>query len=654
MSTARDKHDGLSQGDTATLARAFAPWAARVHGRLALRLAIAGATVGLVAGALGAALAWWLGHGALRPWAAALGVAGALAGLGLARKKRWRDEEVALLLDRSLASDEAIATAVELARDGGNTAAFEEVCRHAVRALARPRPRAMGPRVFSAWHTLGPMLAVAIAWLSIIALPPPKAQAAPPAGSEEVTLEELAGLKEALALSQLEAADAAQRERLGAISERARVLQEKLREGMARRDAQAELAKLRDDVGAERRRLGDGEERQGLEAALGKLSRNESLDGARSALGDRDLTGFDEEMQKLADRLESADRQKALTLLEEAAEAAKQGKSERVAKALEEQKKLLEERGRRKDALKELAKAFGDGLSPEAQEALRGMEGSGADSQELARALGRALEGMSESDRQKLAQRLGEAAKKLDPNTSDAMPLSKEDAERMQKQLASPEGQKQLAEQLKEWANQPPKSEQAERERALGETEERLREGEESLQAPIPAPGGGERQGGDKPGGSDGSKGGNSGEGNDGSGKGKSGEGNDGSGKGKGGGGKDGAPVANGDPSRGDGSGGEQDGTGGPSRGGGRGNHGGETAKIDGASVRARAKAKLNPGAPNAGTTTGRTAGRAGETAKTGGTGRLGEVGPDEVAGVESMEVPREYREHVSRYFPAK
>jgi hypothetical protein len=47
----------------------------------------------------------------------------------------------------------------------------------------------------------------------------------------------------------------------------------------------------------------------------------------------------------------------------------------------------------------------------------------------------------------------------------------------------------------------------------------------------------------------------------------------------------------------------------------------------------------------------GRTAGREGDTANRQGTGALGKVGPSEVSGVDSNEVPEEYREQIGRYF---
>jgi hypothetical protein len=55
--------------------------------------------------------------------------------------------------------------------------------------------------------------------------------------------------------------------------------------------------------------------------------------------------------------------------------------------------------------------------------------------------------------------------------------------------------------------------------------------------------------------------------------------------------------------------------------------------------------------APGAGMSLGRAAGREGGTANRQGTGALGQVGPSEVSGVDSNEVPEEYREQIGRYF---
>jgi hypothetical protein len=425
-----------------------------------------------------------------------------------------------------------------------------------------------------------------------------------------VTLEEVEGLEEVIELSELDARDPAQKERLRELAGRAKKLREKLRKGMERREAQAEIARLKDDIAAERQSFGSGEERAGLEAAINKMQKNPELGEAQQALGDRDLTRFDEEMEKLANKLEASDREQAKKALEEAAEAARNAGAENVAKALEEQKKLLEERARRAEKLKELAEAFGEGLSPEAKKALEDMKqsGDGEAAEKLAEELGKALEGLSEEERKKLAEKLKQEAGKMNPDAGGSESMTKEQIEELQKKLSSPEGRKELAEQLKEWAIQPPKSGEAEREQELDDAGKGCQLAEKQLGMPMPQPGG-------KPGG------------------GKSGKQ----------GGKEGKQPG-GDDSEGEAKGG-------PGPGGEAGKHGGKTQKLPGDSLHSRANSKVNPGAPNPGVSLGRAPGREGDTANKRGTGVLGEVGPGEVGNVDKNEVPEEYREQVGRYF---
>src|SRR5690349_10933437 len=75
---------------------AFDRWSGRVRARLALRRVLTGAAVGLLVGAGGAAAAWHFRQGNLRPIAAVAGIAGAAVGFGVARRRRWRDADVAL------------------------------------------------------------------------------------------------------------------------------------------------------------------------------------------------------------------------------------------------------------------------------------------------------------------------------------------------------------------------------------------------------------------------------------------------------------------------------------------------------------------------------------------------------------------------------
>ncbi len=602
------------------LAPVFAPWAKRVRARLAARRVLAGA-----------ALCWWMRVGALRPWAASLGLLGGALGAWAAQRKRWTDEAVALYLDRKLEANEAIATGIELETTNTDepAAAQAAVIDQALTALNAAPPKGVWPRVWRIWHAAMPFALAAITWLSLVSLPPAPPQPPPPPGSEIVSFEDVDGLDKLIELRKLDAVDEAQRKRLDQIAKRADKLRAELRKGMQRREAQAKIAQLRDALAAERQRLGTGKRRQGLEAALGKMAANQQLREAQKALGDRDLTRFDREMAKLANKLEASDREKAKQALEEAAKAAKKNGAPDVAKALREQKKLMEQRAKRAEQLRQLAKALGEGLSKEAKEALRDAQRSGSKSSQrrLADALGKALEKLSEADRKKLAEKLKEYAKQLDPDASGGSRMSKEQAEQLQKNLSTPEGQKQLAEQMKRWANQPsPKSGASKREKGLGDAEKGLNDAQKQLGAPpmpLPMPGG--PGAGNKPG--SGPQGGKPGSGPQG-----------------------GKPGGN-NPGNTPGGANKPGGAGGPGPGGGPGKHDGMTKKVDGDDLRAQAKTRLNSGAPNPRTIMGRTAGGAPETANKSSGGVLGRVGPGQVSGMDGTNIPEEYRQQVRRYY---
>src|SRR5690606_25536434 len=151
------------------------------------------------------------------------------------------DGDVALYLDRKLASDEAIATAVSLDDDAPARAV---VIQQATDALDRDPPRGVWPRVWRLWHLTSIAAAAAIAWLGIVQLPPPPAAPPPPPGTGIVTIEDLEGLDEVIELANVDPKDEGQRQRLKDISERAKRLREQLREGMEKRAAQEELARL--------------------------------------------------------------------------------------------------------------------------------------------------------------------------------------------------------------------------------------------------------------------------------------------------------------------------------------------------------------------------------------------------------------------------
>jgi hypothetical protein len=320
---------------------------------------------------------------------------------------------------------------------------------------------------------------------------------------------------------------------------------------------------------------------------------------AAKALGEGDLTAFDNEMQKLANRAEQQSRDVAKEALKEAIRVAKERGAEDVAKSLEEQEKLFGERENGAEAMRELAEALKGELSEEAKKDLEefGESGSSEAQKRLSDALGEVMKGLSEEERKRLAENL----KKRAAESGQANPMTKEQLEEMARRMATPEGQKELEEQLKELARQDP-SKEAEREQGLGEAERGGAECQRQLGVPAPSEGApGPGKGGNKPGG-DGKK---------------------------------------------------QAGQGGPGskRDDGKGDHGGQTAPVEAPELRSKANAKINPGTPMQGTTIGRAPGRAGETANQRGSGALGTVGPTELGGVERSDVPQEYREHVGRYF---
>lgn len=596
---------------------AFARWSRRVRRRLALRIVLTGAAAGLALGAVGAAAAWKLGRGELRPWAAAGGLLGAAAGAAVARRRRWPDASVALYLDGRLGSDEAIATAVELDRAEGSEPARAVVIAQAARALDGATAEQVRAPLWRPWHAAVPLAAAAIGYLTWIPLPPAPAAPPSPPGVEQVKVADLAGLEKILKLADVSARDDAQRDRLKALAEDAKKLREKLRSGVEKREAQADIARLRDALTAERLSLGEGQERQGMESALGKLGEDPDLRSAAKALGDRDLVAFDEEMERLANKLEKQDREQAKRTLKEAQEAAKKAGAPNVARALEEQQRRLEEQGRRTEKLKELARALGEGLGEEGRQALGalGQSGRGEDAQKLAESLEKALGGLSEQERKQLAENLKKQAAQA-PEGAPGEGPSKQEMKELAEQLGSPEGQQQLGEQLKEMAQAPAAgSEEGERQKALDGAQEGAGEAEGQLgPRPMPVPVAG--------------------------GKGAQGQSGQNGGPGKGGdkGGKNGSGAMPGH-----------------SEGGGPGEHGGQTGAVaGGGEMKSRASAKINPGTPMPGMVMGRAAGRPGESANVQGEGALGGVASDEVGAVERSEVPEEYREQVGRYFQPK
>lgn len=591
----------------------FDRWARRVRARLALRHVLTGAAAGLVVGAAASAALWQTRHGTLRPLGAAAGLLGAAAGVAVAKRKRFSDGDIALYLDARLDADETISTAVELDRkpDGGDDSARAVVVSQAVGVLTKATPKQVRAPLYRPWHAALPIAAAAIGWISVAPLPPAPGAGKTPPGADKVQLAKVEGLEKIIKLAEMNARDDAQRERLKKLAEEAKKLREKLKDGAEKREALADLAKIKDGIQAEKLSLGDGEQRQGMESALGKLGENPDLKDAKKALGDRDLVTLDDEMERLANKLEKGDRDRALKTLEEAAEAAKKNGAPGVAKALEEQKKRLAEQGAKNDKLRELAKELGDALGDEGKEALRelGKSGDPKAEQKLAKKLDEALGKLTPEQRKKLAENLKKKMKEAPDGDFGPSP-SKKQLKDLADQLDTPEGQKQLEDELRKMAEDAPEgSEEGNRQKGLGDAEDGAGEAEKQMGGgmPMPIP-------------------------VEGPGMGKAGKGPSGKGKDPKGSAESGHSSSGGDG----------------------GDHKGITGVIEGGGVKARANAKLNKAQSMPGTVLGRTTGKAGETANVAGAGALGNAAPSEIGGIERSDVPEEYREQVGRYFQPK
>jgi hypothetical protein len=590
---------GSAQSD---FQRGFGALARRVHRRHALRRALTGAAVGLALGALGALGLWGLRLGQLRPFAAGLGVIGAGVGAFVATRRRWSDTHVALYLDARLGTDETVTTA--LSAKSANSAeepALALVVERAASLLGSANPAQVKPRVWARVHALLPLGAAAIIGISWLPLPKAPAVVAAPPGAGTVRSDNLKGLEKIEALDHLPGRTPEQDARLKALAEQAKKLRENLAKGLEKREALSEIAKLRDGIAAERLKLGDQQNRPGLDAALRSFNKSPSLRDAQKALGNGDLTAFDDEMQKLANRAEMSDRQAAKEALEQAAKEAREKGAKGLADALDAERRLFDKREAHAEVLRDFAKGLKSKLSPEAQEDLKefGRSGNPAAEQRLSDALEQALEGLSPEERQRLQERM---QKQLEDADGDASPMSKKQLEEMAKKLSTEEGVEALKKQLQEMAKPDP-SDDSKREQGLGDADRGGSAAERGLGAvPIPMDGEGS--------------------------PGESGTGDRG---------KDGKSDGSGGP-------GSQHDTG-------AGAHAGSTPEVAGKELRSKAEAQLQAGAPMHGATLGRAPARAGETANEVGTGSLGTAQQTEVGAVDHSDIPEEYREQVGRYF---
>jgi hypothetical protein len=613
----------------------FDRWARRVRGRLALRQALTGAAVGLVLSVALAALGWKTRHGEVRALAPILGAAGLVAGLIAARRTRWSDEDVALYLDQRLDTEETIATAVELQNQSSDNASATRavVVTKATAALTTGAFSKARPRLLKPIHALLPLATAGLVVLARVPLPEAKASAEPP-GTTKVQIAQVEGLDKIAQLARVQARDEAQRERLDKISKDAEKLKEELLKGMEKRDAQDKIARLREAISEERLSLGNGEKRAGLESAVSKLEENDLTKRAGKALGDHDLEAVDEEMERIANEREHADRELAKKSLEQAADAAKKNGAPDVAKALEDEKKAMEKREGRSDKLRDLADAMqgtpgGDEIKSESEALDR--KGSDAAAKKLAESMSKALEKLTPEERKRLAEKLKEMSKKKGATSADSQQMKD-----LADDLSTLEGQKKLEEQLKDMAKDDDESSESKRQKSLDDAEQ----GAEGAEGDIGKHG--------KPG-----ENGQPGQGPKGQqGQGQQGQGQDGpQGNGQG---QQGVPMpnsANGGSNGGNNKGGQK-GTGGHgSHDEGTVDHRGNSGVVDANTLKSRAHGPLNKGQAMPGSITTFVPGKAGGTANTRGTGDLRVVGPSEVDGVERSDVPEEYREHVRQYF---
>ncbi len=600
----------------------FRGHAAAVRTRLALRTVFFGATAGLVASVPLATAAWAGFHGPWVPLPLGLGLLGAATGALAAWHARWSDHSVALFLDARLGTHEAIATAVGLSARAGLTdptapPALETVVRTADEALRRASSAVL-PRTLRWAHLAGPVsvaAVLALAWLPR-AMPSHVHGPVTP-GVLQVQLDAVPGLSSVERLRELTPRSEAQRQRLERIADQARALREQLAAGMEQRRALDALQHLREALAAERQSLGAGVENRGLQAAAGQLSRA-GMESAAGALAALDLAALDQAMEHLANAREAADRRRAHEALQAAADAAAQAGAPGVADALRQEDSLLRGREARNELLRRLAEQLGS--DPEVRRAAEHLDRERSDgaARELAQTLERALQGLSPAERERLAQRMRDAARHarqgsqagaMEPGAGGTpQTMSAEEMERA----------------LREMANSDPSADGPGDPSGIAAG---MAAGGWTIPIPMMGPGGG-MPGAGAPGesspravqqGLDQAMGG--------------------------------ADMARNQMGGGGQQGNGGNGGNGPSRGGGAGGHEGRTAAVNGDPLRARARAPMNRGAPMPGGVATLAPGRAGAVSRVMRTGDLRSAGPEEIHGVDRSDIPAEYRDQVRAYF---
>ncbi len=618
--------------DRMRLESAFAPWRARVQRRIVSRGVLDGLTAGAALGSAStAALAVTHAadaHAALKLTGVALVLGGLAVGWFVGLRRRWSDEWIAMYVDGAEGDPETVTSAITLGRDASRPLIDE-----AIGVLTRSRRPP--PRTLRRLHALAALGLVGTAAIFAVR---PRSLAAPPqpVGSDVVKLEGAAGLDRIAEVEKLPARDEDQKKRLGEIAREARELKQKLLAGTPRREALAKLKDLRDRLENERKSLGAGDKQPGLDAAREALKAN-GFPGLGDALEDRDMAGFDEMMERIANAREESDRERAREALEKAIEAAKRQKAADVARELERQKDKLDKRGDKADVLRELADAL-KGTPGDPGQKGKSFDRSGSDgaARELADALRKGLEKLTPEERKRLAERMKERAEQ----GGEGGKMSGRQKKRLRDladKLKTPEGQKELEERLKREAAEDPED-------GEGQDERRRQRGLEDGE-----------DGADDTGDQLGDEGkGKDGKGKDG--KGKDGKGKDGKGKDGKGSGKDGKPGTGDGDGEGDGlsmqlPGGDPSDAQGGTGGGGDGKHDGKSKRVDAESLRAKAKGVGAHGTPLPGGSIERSAGSDGATAGVKGTGDLKGAAADQVSAVDRPEIPEGIRRQVKSYF---
>jgi hypothetical protein len=575
-----------------TLNRAGAPIRARLVGRRLL----AGLGLGLVGGATLAGVAYWLRIEPRPAIVAAASGLGLAVGAWVARARQLSLHELSLYLDHKLGTKEAISTALSF-QSGAEDQDSDTVSLLVARAETALREMDLAkaaPRFWSKLHASLPVGAALSAAVCLVDPRPSPPVPSPPPHTEQVDESVAAELERVLdTLEKVTPRDPAQEKRLDALAEKARTLKEKVRKGASKRDVQSELAELSRGVLAEKLSFGDGAERAGLESALEELG-EPSLQGAKEALEDRDLTELDAEMSRLANELEKESRAKARKALEDAAKAAREQGAPGVAENLEEQAKKLEERGRQADALKQAAKQLEDQLSDLGKKDLEELEKTGDPEakQRLAEEIAEKLSKMSDAESQELAKKIEEEAKRTaaDPNASKQAQDAAKRAEALARELGTAEGKAQLERQMRELAKDDVPSPEAQNQELLRSAQAALDKAKRDAGQGGPSP--------EATGSPSGAPGASSGE----------------------------APKT-------------------------KKRRGTPTDRSSAKSLKSRANTSVRDGTTLPITKTGRTGSRPGETANRAGKAALGQVSAEEVDGVSRSDVPEEYREQVGRYF---